>query len=496
MVSPRHPRLIAFAGSLLSAIGFWLGTGLQPLWGFTWIAPLPLLLVAQKASWRTAALCSFIGYALGSLNTWSYLNLLPLGIHLLLIALPALAFALCVLAYRHFLVRGSVWWGLLSFPSLWTVYTYVTYLLSPHGTFGALTYSQANCLPVLQLAAVGGIWPIEFFLFMVPGAIAFLVGGAALPHEKVRVAVSVGSASVLVLSYGFIRLHQATGSLPLSIGLIASDLPENMRAEQTLLVLQRYIEQLPALVRSGAKVVVLPEHLVAMSEKGPDENAMVVDALLAKAAINHQIGIVLGVDRSDRAGIIRNEARYYSPLGSSAVTYTKHHLLPGFEDRFKAGTDLSMFTQENTRFGLAICKDLDFPRLSVDYAKLGLQCLIVPAFDFDADAWLHSRMAIVRGVESGYPIARVAKLGALTVSDNRGRVLSEVRSQSAPFAMLITEIPQNSERTLYSRLGDWFAWINTIIAGVVLAMLLRVVKTLKPDDYFKRLRVASLIFRE
>ncbi len=54
--------------------------------------------------------------------------------------------------------------------------------------------------------------------------------------------------------------------------------------------------------------------------------------------------------------------------------------------------------------------------------------MYVPAWDFIKDDWLHSRMAILRGVENGYAIVRTARQGALTISDYRGKVLYEASS--------------------------------------------------------------------
>ena len=51
--------------------------------------------------------------------------------------------------------------------------------------------------------------------------------------------------------------------------------------------------------------------------------------------------------------------------------------------------------------------------------------LLAPAWDFDNDGWLHSRMAVVRGVESGLALARIARGGLATVSDAYGRVIAE-----------------------------------------------------------------------
>jgi len=45
------------------------------------------------------------------------------------------------------------------------------------------------------------------------------------------------------------------------------------------------------------------------------------------------------------------------------------------------------------------------------------------AFGLD-DAWMHARQAILRGVENGFAVVRVASHGLATVSDDRGRVLA------------------------------------------------------------------------
>ena len=59
---------------------------------------------------------------------------------------------------------------------------------------------------------------------------------------------------------------------------------------------------------------------------------------------------------------------------------------------------------------------MDFPRLSREYGKDGAAVLLVLAWDFSDDGWLHGRMAILRGVESGFSIARAPKQGGYSAS--------------------------------------------------------------------------------
>jgi apolipoprotein N-acyltransferase len=113
---------------------------------------------------------------------------------------------------------------------------------------------------------------------------------------------------------------------------------------------------------------------------------------------------------------------------------------------------------------------MDFPLLSRQYANDGAGLLLVPAWDFIVDGRLHDRMAILRGVESGFSIARVAKQGLLTLTDDRGRVLAEsssaaqLQNASDPFTTLTGSISVRNEPTIYARTGDWFAWLNLAFA--------------------------------
>jgi apolipoprotein N-acyltransferase len=91
----------------------------------------------------------------------------------------------------------------------------------------------------------------------------------------------------------------------------------------------------------------------------------------------------------------------------------------------------------------------------------------VPAWDFDRDAYLHGRMAIVRGVENGFALARAASQGLMTLSDAHGRIVAERRTTGGP-ALLVGDLPTGRGGTVYSRIGDVFgqaavaAWLGLL----------------------------------
>ena len=76
----------------------------------------------------------------------------------------------------------------------------------------------------------------------------------------------------------------------------------------------------------------------------------------------------------------------------------------------------------------------------------------------------------MRGVENGFSIVRAPRHGILTITDDRGRVLGERATNSAPFATLVAAIAVTHHSTLYSKWGDWFAWLCIVIFLVALVL--------------------------
>ena len=158
----------------------------------------------------------------------------------------------------------------------------------------------------------------------------------------------------------------------------------------------------------------------------------------------------------------------YSAGGKLEANYDKHHLIPGVEPE-KPGDKRVVLDEPSGRWGLQICKDMDFPGLSREYAAEGANLLLVPAWDFNLDRWLHARMAVLRAVENGFALARSARNGLLTLSDNRGRILAEAATVPDRFVSITGKVNVSPEETFYTRAGDWFAWLCVVVFVSLLA---------------------------
>lgn len=64
----------------------------------------------------------------------------------------------------------------------------------------------------------------------------------------------------------------------------------------------------------------------------------------------------------------------------------------------------------------------------------------------------------MRGVENGFAIVRAADEGLLTVSDAEGRLIAQKTAASSGMTVLIASLPLGPGPTLYTRIGDAFAW--------------------------------------
>jgi apolipoprotein N-acyltransferase len=452
----------ALLAVMLTTLLVWFGTGVNFSWPLLWFAPLPVLLFALRSSWWGAALAAVLSWFVGNLNMWHYYDVVlhaPPIIRIQIFVLPAIVFMAAVLLFRVLLQRCAWWSALLAFPAMWVSFEYVLNLVSIHGAAESLSYSQLNFLPVLQLASITGLWGISFLVMLFPAALAI---GLHIRHSAPKRAFAIAGVGLgvlgLVVVFGAIRLSMPVPGQRVKVGLIASDQPANvdMAAEgaDTAHLFHDYAAKAEALAAQGAKVIVLPEKLGVVCAPDTESTNALFQSLADKTKADIVVGLIL-----ISWPVAYNQARVYSP-DAPVLTYNKHHLLPPFESNLTSGAAVTLMSKPAATWGVAVCKDMDFTPLSRQYGTKSVGLMLVPGWDFDLDRWWHGHMAVMRGVEDGFSIARAAKQGYLTVSDNRGRILAETQSNTAPFATLVADVPTGHDTTLYVVLGDWFAWLT------------------------------------
>lgn len=466
----KHPLLLATIAVLSTAALLLLGNGMNPLWPFMWIALLPVLLLAAEAtSWRLVAAAAVLSMLLGSLTMLYYLHLVlraPVTAWLIPFSIVSLLFAAGVLLFRGLLRRGAVVSAVIAMPALWTVCEYLSSLVPANGTAGSLAYTQLRFLPILQLASLTGPWGITFLLLLFPSAIAVGFHLRTTPLQAARVVGSVLALLAAVMLFGTVRLAAPESRESVKVGLLAADtvqIADPKTGTQDLL--QSYAEHAERLARQGARVVVMPEKTGVLLDRDANTTDIILQSVADRTGATLVIGLVHVI-----APYYFNEARIYTP-DQPVTTYDKHHMLLPFESKLTPGASVTLLSKPAGLIGVAICKDMDFIHPALDYGRAGVDLLLDPAWDFNVDRAWHGHIAIMRGVEDGYAIAHSAKNGFLTVTDDRGRILGEVRSDSAPFASLMVDVPLHHDQTIFNRYGTWFPWLAGLLLLAALAKL-------------------------
>jgi apolipoprotein N-acyltransferase len=455
----RSKTLLVAVAGLASAGLLYFGTGLRPIWWLLWMAPVPVLAIAPHLRGSAALSLGSIAWFLGQMNQWNYLRhviALPLRIIVLAFVIPAVVFGLGILFTRSFLRRDSLFLAAFAFPVYWVTCEYLTAIASPHSTWGNLAYTQMDFLPLIQIASVTGLWGISCVVFLFAGTVAALFSGAGKLWQRRALAIAVGVVVSAVLLFGEWRLQSNPSAKSVPVTLIAKDVPMSLylgSQGQALELLREYADEIRRVTPAGTQAVVLPEKIGRVSESALPE----VDTLFSSAATTTRAAVVLGLVWKTSSGSF-NSSRFYSADGKLEANYDKHHLIPGVEHE-KPGDKRIVLDHSSGRWGLQICKDMDFPALSRQYAADGANLMLVPAWDFNIDRWLHSRMAVLRAVDNGFALARSARNGLLTFSDNRGRILAETATAPGRFVSISGILSVAREDTFYARTGDWFAWL-------------------------------------
>lgn len=427
---------LALAGS---AVLFFAGYGLGEYWPLAWIAPTPVWIHCWRE--RRHFWISGAAYLLGSMNLARYFfDVMPPMVAVLSLASLSLLFWGLTAAAARCMERCGWIAGAFAFPVFWTALEWIRAQVSRHGSAGSLADGQTDFLTALQIVSVTGFPGLTFLLLLVPSTLA-CYWVTRRPH--VLAAPAILLAAVLV--FGNHRLRNPESSRFAAVGAVASDGPETG--------VEAYAKRVDSLAARGAKFIVLPEkfaRIVSSDQVRP----------LSEAAARHHVTVIAGLTLAEGSKL-RNAAVVFGPRGETLGTYDKQHMVPGWEAEFTPGSR----TLVVDGYGVAICKDFDFPSLTAQYAEQGVGVMFGPAYDFTRDAKLHSRMAVMRAVEQGFTLVRAARKGRVTVADAYGRILAESSTINVPEAsVVVTDAPAAPVRTIYSQSGDWFGALCCLFA--------------------------------
>ena len=462
-------RLIA---AIVAGIVLRFAVGMQPLWWLAWVAPTPLLVLAYRSPARHATWTTLLAMLIAaSAYAQFFFNVIPIPALALLPMLGmAVTWSLIVLGARRIVLRFRAWWTALAFPALWAGADTLMAAALPDGNWGSYGYSQADNLPIMQLASLFGVAGLVFVVTLLASALALVLAfGRSMPHLR---RLSALNAMLLTgaMAYGLMRLQAPLEGPEAAFGLVAIDdyIGSKTPATTSATIWQQYDRHIETLATQGATVIVLPEKIAVV----PAAESARLQQHFAELAARLKVWITVGIG-VDNQGHRTNLAWLFSPEGKLDANYQKHHLAPP-EREFEPSTEYAVRSIGKSGFGLAICKDMHFAAMGRAYGQRGVSAMLVPAWDFQVDGPLAAKMTATRGIENGFSVVRASREGWLSVSDPYGRIVVRTGSAFMPGKALLykAKLPAAAP-TVYTRTGDIFGWLCGIAALSLLILSLR-----------------------
>ncbi len=380
----------------------------------------------------------------------------------------------------------------LVFPAFATAWEFLTMLANPLGTFGSVAYSQYGNLPLMQVVSVTGLAGITFLITWF-GATANWVWEQPRAWPAVRGAISIYALVLAaVLFMGGLRLALAktpTQTMQIASFSVTSDAPgpgirwlvENDRAafrDRSRELHTRYLAETRRQADAGAQLVLWPEAAgICASE---DEPALIDRGRQAAREKSLYLAIPLFTHHPDGEGRPENKVIIIDPAGDVVL---EHYKFGGnqFEHSVLGDRQLQTVQTPEATIGAVICWDMDFPSVVRQSGRNGTDILLAPANDWEAVATTHANMSVFRAVENGVSLVRHAKNGLSIATDPYGRTLTTMDHFAATELLMVAQVPTRGVRTVYSVIGDAFAWATVV--GSVLFVGVAIVggRRSKPD---------------
>jgi apolipoprotein N-acyltransferase len=455
----------ALVAALLSGVLLYLSLGLSDMWFLAGFALIPILwlayanvriwqlILAAVSAWLAGQIYAFQCY--GSVSPLLILSgLLPLTV------LFPLALIFARLAQR----RASALATLFAFPACWTALEYLYGLIAPNGSYGSLAYSQMSAPLLIQSASLLGMYSITFLICLLANTLAMALYASLL--SSLLLALGIGICA-LDMVFGFVRLSrpQAT-AVTVSAFVDESAMLtayRNDTFDSAVDVSAAYASAIRQAAAQGAQFAVTPEGGIVTRQEWRAAILAPLSAVAQQTGVQIIAGVYERVPPADLALALQAD--------SAPRSYAKRHLVPFLETELTPGRTSGWLGAGRA---MEICKDMDYPRTILSDAKFGIRLMGVPAGDFGKDGWLHARMAIMRGVENGFAIVRAANEGLLTVSDAEGRLIAQKTAASSGMTALVAAVSLGPGPTLYTRIGDAFAWCVTLLfLGITVSCWLR-----------------------
>ncbi len=509
---PKIPGWLRLVIGALSGAALSLSFGGLYLSIYSWICVGVLLLSVIGASGRVAFECGFLHALLFVVTSVPWIATV-LSVHgglsiaggwgvLLLIATAwgglVGGFTLVV----HRISRRSLELACIAAPFVWVTFEFIrAHLPEISFPWNLLGYAAASNLGLAQIATFTGIYGLSF---LAAGFNALLAWTVASKNMVLRRRLGIAGA--------------ATATLAIAMALGPNLVPQ-AKAQHFARAVQLNFPEVPDypadwFAQNAAQLQEVEKMSLAPSPEKPDllvwpeapAPFSFEDSQFAKVASNLAIhfshSFLAGaiewktpVDPADRVPpgqlAAYNSALLIDPQGQRVFVYDKIHLVPfgeyepfpliqrvvahlsGEVGGFHKGNNYAVGRlPDGHTFGVFICYEAIYPGEVRRFAANGAQLLLNISndgwFGRSAAAEQHLHMVRVRAVENRRWIVRGTNNGYTVSVDPYGRVNEPL----PPDVRAAADLPYDfrTDETIYTRFGDWFAWMCVLVSAILLVI--------------------------
>jgi apolipoprotein N-acyltransferase len=366
-------------------------------------------------------------------------------------------------------------------PFVWVAGEWVRGRLMGGFPWGTLGYSQYLKLPVIQIAELGGVHAVSFVVLAVNAAIA---GCLVLPWRRALAGVAVAATLVgATLLFGAHRLAEPPPPGELRVAVVQPSIAQPLKWDPdyaaTTLGIATSLTR-----RAGTErpdLIVWPEtSLPAVLRREPN----LIGEL---AALSRELQTPLLVGSVDVEGTsktkVYNTAFLLTGNGIEG-RYDKMHLVPfgefvplsgaigfvrnwaEFIAELEPGARTVVFPGPPAPVGVVICYEGIFPELVREFVNDGARLMVNMTndgwFGRTDGPWQHLAMYPFRAVEHRIAVVRAANTGVSAIIAPSGQILRRLTLFRRGTAS--ERVPLRSGRTIYTRFGEWLAYLSLAIS--------------------------------
>ena len=389
-------------------------------------------------------------------------------------------------------------------PLLWVAVEYLRSVLLTGAPWVLFGYSQTSYLRLIQVAELGGVHLISFYLVLINSAVYLTL--KAFRERSYRRALACGAVAVVVFAsiyaYGHKRVLQVDATVanwePMVVAVVQGNIEQKVKWQDggKLDTVDTYIELSREAAQNEVDLIVWPETAMPFYLFHDLPLGALVTALAGELDKDFIVGAphyeykLFGDDYD-----IYNSAFLISPEDGFIDRYDKVHLVPFgeyvplakllfFVDKLTEGVgDFSSgigpvplrLRGGNAKAGMLICYEAIFPEIAADTVSNGAAFFV----NMTNDGWFgktsapyqHLDMSLMRGVENRIYMVRAANSGISAFIDPTGRIIS--RTALFETAVLTETIRlRTGGFTVFTQIGRYFPFTCLVISVIVIAVIL------------------------